>query len=113
MSERIEFEIASERHNPLLGRRELIVRIKCKSTPSRHTVREAVAKRLLVGLEAVYVRRIRMETGKHVATGEIHVYESPKRALQIEQEHVRLRNTPPKEKHVERESGSEEEGKEG
>lgn len=113
MSERIKFEIASERPNPLLGRKELIVRIECKSTPSRHTVRRAVAKRLLVGLETVYVRRIRMETGRHEALGEIHVYEDPGRALQIEQEHVRLRNTPPKEKHVERESGGGKEGKEG
>ncbi|HID91118.1 TPA: 30S ribosomal protein S24e [Candidatus Bathyarchaeota archaeon] len=91
-------EIVSERYNPLIGRKELVVRVTSSETPRRYALRQEVARLLSVDLGLVYVRKIRSLTGRHEVVAEVHVYDDPGRALRIEPEHIRLRNQPPGEK---------------
>ncbi len=94
LGEGIWAEVVSDRYNPLIKRRELVLRIhhELKPTPPRINVRMAVSNALKVGLERVYVRSIRTEYGLGVSRAEIHVYDDVNRALAFEPKHIIERN---------------------
>ncbi|MEB3817027.1 MAG: 30S ribosomal protein S24e [Desulfurococcales archaeon] len=81
-------------YNPLIKRRELVLRIHhiLKSTPMRLAVRLAVAKAYGVDVARVYVRSIRTEYGVGESVAEVHVYDSKEQALKYEPEHIIERN---------------------
>jgi len=84
------FKIEGMRDNKLLGRKELKIRIDHfgKGTPTRAEVREKVAKMLNASIDQVYVRKIETEYGMNVSWATVHVYDDPKRALEIEPEYI-------------------------
>jgi len=84
------FKIEEMRDNKLLGRKELKIRIDHfgKGTPTRAEVREKVAKMLNASIDQVYVRKIETEYGMNVSWATVHVYDDPKRALEIEPEYI-------------------------
>ncbi len=87
-------EVVEEKYNPLIKRRELIVRIAHigKSTPGRGMIRYELAKIYGVDVDRVYVRKIETEYGMSVSNAEVHIYDDPERAKKFEPPHVIKRN---------------------
>jgi len=94
LGEGIWAEVVEDKRNELVKRRELTLRIhhELQPTPPRITVRMAVASALGVGIEVVYVRRIKTEYGIGQSIAEVHVYDSKERALEFEPEYLIERN---------------------
>ena len=90
----VKAEVEVERYNPLVGRRELLLRLYhlLKPTPSRLQVRFAIAKLYGVDVSRVYVRSIKTEYGAGISKAEIHIYDSVERALAFEPEYIIKRN---------------------
>ncbi|RLF24378.1 MAG: 30S ribosomal protein S24e [Thermoprotei archaeon] len=93
-------KIVKERYNPLAKRRELTVELYHvgKGTPPRYVVRNYIASLLKARLECVYVRSLKTEYGLNRTIGEVHIYDDPKRAEEMEPEYIRIRNLPPEER---------------
>jgi len=91
-------KIVEERYNPLIGRKEvkLLIAHIGKSTPRRYELRQEVAKMYNVPLECVYVIKITTRYGQGLSIARVHIYDDPKRAEEIEEEHIKRRNMPPK-----------------
>ncbi len=87
-------EIVEDKYNPLIKRREIIVRIGHigKTTPSKGLIRHEIAKIYNVNVEQVFVRKIKTEYGMGVSNAEIHIYDDPNRAKLFEPPHVIKRN---------------------
>lgn len=87
-------EVEVDRYNPLIGRRELILRINhiLKPTPSRLQIRLSISKSLGVDVSRVYVRSIETEYGVGISKAIVHVYDSVERALAFEPKHIVERN---------------------
>jgi len=87
-------EIVEEKYNPLIKRREVIIRIAHigKSTPPRGLIRLEIAKLCNAEIERVYVRKIKTEYGMGVTQAYIHIYDDPSRAKRFEPEHIIRRN---------------------
>lgn len=87
-------EIIEEKYNPLIKRREIIIRITHigKSTPSRGLLRVEVAKHYNVEVEKTFVRNIDTDYGIGVSTAYIHIYDDLERAKKFEPEHIIKRN---------------------
>jgi small subunit ribosomal protein S24e len=91
----MEIEVVNKRENKLLNRVELDIVIKHtdSGTPSRMSVREAIASKFNVALDNVYVIKLLSEYGIPVSKGHVHIYNSKDYAFQIEPEYVIKRNT--------------------
>jgi len=87
-------EVVKEWYNPLIKRKELVVRIAHigRTTPSRGLIRVELAKAYGVDVERVYVRKIDTEYGMGVSNVEVHIYDTPERAKAFEPPHVIKRN---------------------
>jgi len=98
-----EFYIVSDRYNPLVKRRELALLVLHvgKSTPGRMVLRYKLSKALGVDIKRLYIRSIRSEYGVGRTHVEVHVYDSPERALQFEPRYVIERNKIPEEEEEE------------
>lgn len=94
MSEGIQFEIIKSVENPLLERKEYMIKlIHVKSaTPSRNSVRAFFASKMGVPVDHVIVKNLRTYYGTNVTFCKIHVYSSPEKI--IEPEYIKLRNLP-------------------
>jgi len=90
----VKAEVEAEKYNPLIGRRELLLRLHhlLKPTPSRLQVRLAIAKLFDVDVARVYVRSIKTEYGAGISKAVVHVYDSVERALAFEPKHIIERN---------------------
>lgn len=94
----MEIKVVSEKHNPLLKRREVLFEIDHKQTggtPRRFEVRKALAKLLNVELDLVYVKKFSTKTGTMSAVGTANVYQSAEQAKLVEPKYIILRNAPP------------------
>jgi small subunit ribosomal protein S24e len=91
----MEIEIVNKRENKLLNRIELDIVIKHVGlgTPSRMSIREAIASKFNVSLDNVYVIKLLSEYGISMSRGHIHIYNSKDDALKIEPEYIIKRNT--------------------
>ncbi len=87
-------EIVSEKYNPLIKRKEVIIRIGHigKSTPSRGLIRSEASKIYSTEIEKVYVRKMETEYGLGATTAYIHIYDDVDRAKKFEPEHIIKRN---------------------
>lgn len=87
-------EVVSDRYNPLIKRREVIIKISHigKGTPSRGIVRKAIADAYEKPIECVYVRKIISEFGWGVTKVEAHIYDSPDKAKLYEPDYIIKRN---------------------
>ena len=94
LEEGIWAEVVKDWYNPLIKRRELVLRIhhELKPTPMRITLRMSIAEKLGVDVTRVYVRSIDTEYGRGVSTARIHVYDNVERAKQFEPEYIIERN---------------------
>jgi len=87
-------EILAVRENKLIGRREVLARVKHEAggTPSREALRGTIAEALKVPVDQVYIRVIKTEYGTGESLVRAHVYDDPDRALRVEPSHVVRKN---------------------
>ncbi len=87
-------EIVEEKYNPLIRRREVVLRIGHvgKGTISRGLLRAELARLYNVSVEHVYVKKIETEYGMGVSLVRAHIYDSPDRARYFEPEYIVKRN---------------------
>ena len=96
----MEIKIISKKENPLLKRKEVDFRIEQDlkgTTPRRLEVKKALAAKLKIGEEMVFIKRIRTLTGTSTAVGVANAYETVEQAKFIEPKYIRKRNSPPEE----------------
>jgi len=85
----MELEVIRDDANPLLDRRELMLRISgTTTTPSRGVLRDQIAARYDVGLENVVVEKIITGFGRQDAVVEVRIYADPAIAKRIENAYV-------------------------
>lgn len=83
-------EIAEEKYNPLIGRREIVLRIyhAKESTPSRGLIKAELSKIYNKSSDLVYVRRIKSEYGSPTTRVEVYIYDNIERAKKFEPKHI-------------------------
>ncbi len=88
----MEIEVEQRRENKLLGREEIYFRIKYDaSTPSRKKVKENLKNTL--GLKGfIILQYVKPVFGSREARGYAKIYESEKKARQIESSYITKRN---------------------
>ncbi|MDI9616472.1 30S ribosomal protein S24e [Methanothrix sp.] len=90
----MDIEILSERENPLLKRREIVLKVIHGegSTPTRRSVLERLAaiKDSKPGL--VVIRKMNSLFGKRESIAHARIYESEERMRQVENPHIVKRN---------------------
>jgi len=94
----MEVKIVSQKHNPLLRRKELAFKVKHEEgggTPHLFEVRRRLAEMLRTELELVYIKKIQTKTGTMLATGEANAYDNLEQAQLVEPKHIIARNAPP------------------
>jgi len=94
MSEGLQIEILKSVNNPLLNRKEYMIRlIHIKSsTPSRDQVRTLLASKLGTSIDRVIVKSLKTHYGTNITLCKAHIYDSPEKI--IEPEYIKLRNLP-------------------
>ena len=92
---KLKTELKVIRKNPLIGRREITFEIKEPSTPSRAAVRRDIAVLTKADLDQIWVKSISTKTGTQKIVGIAHVYDDPKKALQVESNYIIERNKIP------------------
>jgi len=95
----MEIEIAEERKNQLLRRKEVFFRLKHEeekekkgASPSREESRNALIKALKCRPNLFVIDKMRTEFGKRETVGYAKVYESEERLKEIEREYIIKRN---------------------
>lgn len=92
----LDFKVKQDVYNPLLRRKELAVEVDHEnaSSPSRSSVREAVATKYSTKLDNVFVFGIETRTGGQSATCEVQVYDDAETAKRIVPKYIQVRNLP-------------------
>ena len=96
----MEVKIVSTKENPLLKRKEVDFRVEQDATvqtPNRLDVQKALASKLKMKEELVFVKEMQTMTGTHTTLGNATAYETVEQAKFIEPEYIRKRNSPPEE----------------
>jgi small subunit ribosomal protein S24e len=90
----LEVKILEERANPLLKRQELRFEVAhaTAATPTRDSVREALAKTVKSPKDRVIIERMHARFGTAVTRGDALVYESADAAKSTERAHILVRN---------------------
>ena len=94
----MEVKIVSTKENPLLKRKEVNFRVAQDpkgKTPARLEVKKALADKLKINEELIFVKKMRTMTGTNIAVGIANAYEKIEQAKFIEPEYIRKRNNPP------------------
>lgn len=93
----MKVKVVSQKHNPLLKRKELVFEVeheKMRGTPPRLEIRTKLAEILKMKPEQVYVRKMDTKTGTMIAIGKATAYDTVEQAMLIEPKYVIERNTP-------------------
>ena len=102
----MEIKIESTKENPLLKRKEVNFRVEQDprgKTPGRLEVKKAVATKLKMKEDRVFIKKMRTLTGTSTAVGIANAYETVEQAKFIEPGYIRERNRPPEPKEEENE----------
>ena len=102
----MEIKIVSTKENPLLKRKEVDFRVEQDprgKTPARLEVKKALATKLKMKEEIVFIKKLRTLTGTSTAVGIANAYETVEQAKFIEPGYIRERNRPPEPKEEENE----------
>ena len=95
----MKVELTSTKENFLLKRKEVDFRVEQDpkgKTPTRLEVKNAVAAKMKISEETVFIKKMRTMTGTNTAVGIANIYERLEQAELIEPEYIIKRNTPPK-----------------
>jgi len=96
----MDFKVKQDTYNPLLKRKELSLEVEHENagSPSRVSLREAVATKLSTKTENVFVLEISTRTGSQTSVCEIQVYDDPDTAKRTVPKHIQIRNLPSEER---------------
>ncbi len=94
ISEGVWVEVLSERRNETLKRLELdvLVHHELKSTPSRTSLREALAKAYSKPVDTVYIKYIKGEYGVGLSRAHVHIYDTHDVAVKVEPTYILARH---------------------
>ncbi len=94
----MEIQIIKDKTNSLLNRREISLRVKDKSTPSRIEVKGKLAALLNSKPELIVIERLDTIYGKQELMGTACIYQAEERLKQLAHQHLIARDAPkPKE----------------
>ena len=96
----MEFKVKQDTYNPLLGRKELSLDVEHENagSPSRTSLREAIAAKYGTKAENVYVIEIDTKTGTQYSVCEVQVYDDSEVAKKLVPKHIQIRNLPSEER---------------
>jgi len=92
----MEFKVRQDTYNALLGRKELSLDVEHENagSPSRTSLRDAVAAKYGTKAENVFVVEIDTKTGTQYSVCEVQVYDDPIAAKKLVPKHIQIRNLP-------------------
>jgi len=96
----MEFKVRQDAYNALLGRKELSLDVEHENagSPSRTSLRDAVASKYGTKSENVFVVGIDTRTGTQSSICEVQVYDDPEVAKRLVPKHIQIRNLPTEER---------------
>jgi small subunit ribosomal protein S24e len=96
----MEFKVKQDTYNPLLGRKELSLDVEHENagSPSRTSLRDAVAAKYGTKAENVFVVEISTKTGTQDSVCEVQVYDDSEAAKKLVPKHIQIRNLPSEER---------------
>jgi len=96
----MEFKIRQDTYNALLGRKELSLDVEHENagSPSRTSLRDAVAAKYSTKAENVFVVGIDTKTGTQYSVCEVQVYDDSEVAKKLVPKHIQIRNLPSEER---------------
>ncbi|HID09091.1 TPA: 30S ribosomal protein S24e [Candidatus Micrarchaeota archaeon] len=83
----MEIKVASERENPLLGRKELWIVVRSKETPKRSELKTRLAAELGVDEKLIIVDRIKTMAGTPEVEAYVKIYKDEEFLQKIEPRH--------------------------
>lgn len=90
----MEIQIIKDKTNSLLNRREISLRVKDKSTPSRIEVKGKLAALLNSKPELIVIERLDTIYGKQELMGTACIYQAEERLKQLAHQHLIARDAP-------------------
>ncbi len=92
----MEFKVKQDTYNPLLKRKELSLDVEHENqgSPSRTSLRDAVAAKYTTKTENVFVVEIETKTGTQYSVCQVQVYDDPETAKKVVPKHIQIRNLP-------------------
>ncbi|RMF89539.1 MAG: hypothetical protein D6733_06150 [Methanobacteriota archaeon] len=91
----MKIDVISEKENPLLERKEVVVRISYKgATPKREEIRSKVAATLGADDDRLILDPLQQRYGASEAVAKVKIYSSKKRVGEIERPHIIRKNFP-------------------
>ena len=107
----MDLKVKEDTYNPLLKRKELCLEVEHEKagSPSRTSLREAVASKYSTKSENVFVLGIETKTGSQTSTCKIQVYDDLAAAKNFVPKHIQVRNLPSEERKKLKESKKAEE----
>ncbi len=94
----MEVKIVSTNKNSLLKRTEVNFKVDQglkRETPTRLEVKKAIAAKLKISEEMLFIKKMKTMTGTNTAVGVANAYETVEQVKFIEPEYIRKRNSPP------------------
>jgi small subunit ribosomal protein S24e len=95
----MNISIVQEKENPLLDRKEVVVRISHKgaTTPKRIEIRNKILAKLGAAEDCLILGPLKQRYGATEALATVKIYRSKKRALELERPHIIKKNFPTEE----------------
>ncbi len=92
----MDVEVTEEKENPLLERKEVVVRISHKgsATPTREDIRKKLSAKLSASDDRLVIGPLDQSYGAATAIAKVKIYKSKERALRVESPHVIRKNFP-------------------
>jgi len=94
----MKVKIITQRHNPLLKRREVVFEAEHgtrEGTLTRAELRKNLAEILKTNVDLIFIQRAVTKTGTQITVGEANVYDTAAQAKLVETKHIFERNIPP------------------
>ncbi len=90
----MELQIIKDKTNPLLKRREILLKIKHKETPSRIELKNKLAAIANSKPELIVIERLDTIFGKQEVLGTVGIYETEERLKQLAHQYLIARDAP-------------------
>ena len=90
----MEVQIIKDKTNPILKRREISLKVKNKTTPSRIEVKSKLAALLNSKPELIVIEHLDTVFGKQEIGGAVSIYQSEERLKQLAHQHLVARDAP-------------------
>ncbi|MCE8423215.1 MAG: 30S ribosomal protein S24e [Candidatus Methanoperedens sp.] len=90
----MELQIIQDKTNPLLKKREILIKINNKGTPSRIDIKNKLAAMANSKPELIVIEHLDTVFGKQEVIGTVSVYQNEERLKQLVHQHLLARGAP-------------------